>query len=237
MIGEGCTLPPSEGRIGAAAREGVFPRSRLLAAGITLLAGAGAIWLLGEWAAGRIAHLAGEGLRAALATRVDPASYLVDSLWTGVSVLAPLAGVILIAGVVPQGIAALVQRRKGGQTSTPVPRLAGEGRASGIAALLSAAVFGLAAIEIARRQGPAMIGAEDSVGAAEAISTLVASLLAAAGGVALLGGAIQLVFERGRIWRALHLSSSQAARDLRDQAGDREVRARMNALSRGGGAR
>lgn len=209
----GGAFPPSAARLLAAARAGRFPRSRLLVAGLSLAAGAGAIALFGAALAERLADLVRGGIAAG--GRVDPTA-------EAAAAAALAAGGALLLLVPPAAISlalalatALRARRGRGSTSTPLPPehprehapLAPRFAALGLMLPLFAWVLGR------HRDLPAAWMAGDA-GAAAGVARMALELLAAAGLACALAGLVELALIRARLWSALSLTRSQASREL-----------------------
>ena len=234
MEGEGRTIPPGDNRVEAAAREGIFPRSRLLPVGFALLGCSAVLHLGGRWMGERLSVLMRDGLEAAVGAQSDPAQHLEWAFKEGISVLVPLLAVALLGSAIPQIIVTVSARRRRGHTSTPLPRDRGPGFRGGLITLTALVLFGLLGFRIMKAGAAELFQAASPEILGGAILDLLVSLFAAAGAIALLAGVAELAWERTRIWRALHLSPSEAARDLRATRGDPRSRARMSQLARRG---
>jgi len=213
--GNGRHLPPSDARLAAAARDGMFPRSPVLALGAALAAFAAALGLSGRAIGAALEELVRGGLESAVRSRPDPATALVDTLLRGATLAAPLvlapACAALVAAVVP----ALWARRFGrGATSTPLPER--PPRTPERAVLYPAAAL-VAAIALAWGF------AEVDAAAGRIVEPIAAGIFAA--GIALLvAGLADLALQRTRLVEALSLTRSEARREQRTPATARRLR-------------
>lgn len=213
--GNGRFLPPSDARLAAAARTGMFPRSPLIAPGAALVAFGAVLGLGGQALGAALEGLVRDGLEAAVLTRPDPATALVDTLRRGAVVAAPLVLAPAVAALIAAVAPALWARRFGrGTTSTPLPerpprtpeRAVLYPAAAAIAALAMA--WGLAGVDAA----------------AGRIATPVATGIFVAGVALLLAGLADLAAQRTRLVEALSLTRSEARREQRTPETTRHLR-------------
>jgi flagellar biosynthesis protein FlhB len=232
MAEDGRTVPPSRARLAAAARAGVFPRSRLLVAGVALSAAGAVGYLLTEQLAEALAVLIGDGLQDAVGRRGDPGSVLVHGLARGLVLILPLVLIPAVLGVLAALAPAIAARRGGGSTSVPLP--APPRRvSSGVLALLALAVFALLALVIVREHGDAIARSLGGpVAGADWAGELIALLVLAAGATMVLAGLADLALERASLLRALALRPSDALREQRAARGDPRTRAQIRAQAR-----
>lgn len=196
----GAGLPPSEARLAAAARAGLFPRSPLLPLGAAFVGGGAALGALGDAVRGEMADLVRGGLDAALFSRPDPGEALVSALARGGALALPLVLAPGLAALAAALIPALVARRFGrGSTSAPLPEAPGFRPSR---AVLRAAAIAVAAAAILRGFAPGRLSLADAAGA-----------LVAAGAALVLAGLAELALERTRLLEALRLTRSEARRE------------------------
>jgi flagellar biosynthesis protein FlhB len=232
MVEDGRTVPPTRARLAAAARRGVFPRSRLLVAGATLTAAGAVGHLLGDQLTTSLTALVEQGLWSAVSERSDPGAALASTLGHGLVALLPLLLVPAAVGVVVALLPAIAARRGGGETSTPIP--ARTRRVSrGVLSLVAVVVYALLALLVVRSKGDLIAR---SLAGREADAAwggdLVALLVLAAGATMVLAGLADLALERAHLLGTLALRPSDALREQRATSGDPRVRARVRSRAR-----
>jgi flagellar biosynthesis protein FlhB len=238
MAEDGRTVPPPRARLAAAARAGVFPRSRLLVAGATLAAAGAVGLLLGEQIAAVLGALVEQGLSSAVAERGDPGMALASSLGRGLAAILPLVLIPAAVGVVVALIPAIVARRGGGETSVPVPRRPRRFSRGALTAV-ALAVFVLLALVALRDRGGQLARSVAGLDSDNAWGgDLVALLVLAAGATMALAGLADLALERAHLLRSLALRPVDARREERAASGDPRARAQVRSRLRDdGGAR
>lgn len=96
------TEPASPRRLEQAREEGQVPQSRELSAFFVLIAGTGALWVMGGWLAQRIAGLVSRGLTLDRSAAFDPAALttVLSSLaWGALASIGPLLMVLMVAAL------------------------------------------------------------------------------------------------------------------------------------------
>jgi flagellar biosynthesis protein FlhB len=232
MAEDGRSIPPSRARLAAAARAGVFARSRLLVSGAVLTAAGAAGYALADQLGAALAALVERGLLDATVQREGPGSALGSGLVEGLALILPLVLIPAAVGALAALAPAIAARRGGGTTSAPLP--APPRRASrGVLSAVALGVFALLALTIIRGHGDAIARSlrEPESGAAWA-GELIALLVLAAGATMVLAGLADLALERASLLRALALRPSEALREQRAASGDPRVRARIRAQTR-----
>jgi flagellar biosynthesis protein FlhB len=231
-------VPPSGARLAAAASAGIFPRSRMLSAGLVLLAAGALAILAGPLLGASLAELMRDGLERAFSLRAENGAAAATLLEAGrllAWIAAPLAVVALVAVLIPARLA----RRRGGQTAAPLPRVRERDSFSAALSIAAAAAVLLVAVWTLRRAaGPALERA--GAGSEAALCSLAAPfavLLVASGAILCTAGLAEVAWYRARIWRALHLDAAQARREAREQGGDERARQRMRARDPDGSLR
>jgi flagellar biosynthesis protein FlhB len=193
-------LKPTDARLAAAARAGLFPRSPLVALGAALAAVAIVLGCGGEELGSALADLVRGGLETAVLTRPDPILALVDALRSGAIIAAPLVLAPAAAALVASAAPALWARRHGpGSTAAPLPEAP---RMVAERAILSFAAAGVAAL--------ALIW---GLVAAHATLSRISAAIFVAGVALLLAGLADLALQRARLVEALSLNRSEARRE------------------------
>jgi flagellar biosynthesis protein FlhB len=228
----GRQVPPSEARLAAAARAGLFPRSRLLVTGSVLLGAGSAGYLARERIGAALRGILADGLASALARRGDPGMALADGIVVGFRALLPLLLAGALAGVVAALVPALAARRGRGSTAVRFPRRAARSR-TGVLAIAGVGLLALLALWLLRAYGgeaaQAARGEEVGVGW---IGELMAALVFGAGAIAFVLGLAELALARARLLGELALTPSEARREERAASGDRRVKERARTWAR-----
>jgi flagellar biosynthesis protein FlhB len=226
------SIPPSRARLAAAARAGVFARSRLLVAGVVLAAAGATGYLLSARLGAALVGLVEEGLLDAVRLRGDPGAALLAGIGRGLLAVLPLILVPGAVGALAAVLPALAARRGSGSTSVPLP--VRPSRASrGVLAAFAVALFALLALVIVRSYGGELALALRGEGSGGRwVFELLAVLVATAGATAALAGLADLALERASLLRALALRPADAVREERAASGDPRVRSRVRARAR-----
>lgn len=219
----GRVIPPSHERTAAAAREGLFAGSRILTGGLVLIVGAAMFGSMKEWMSQASVKLVREGLFDAVTLRPDPIAALYSCLGRGAVLLLPVAAALFTVASAGAVIPALMVRRGKGRTAISIPKEKPARISSFVLAATGVAVFTLLSVKIIGSHGFSFTGVGSS------FADLPFSLIAAAGVVMCLMGMIDLALRRARIWRSLHLTKSEAAKEERASFGDRAARSRVRA--------
>ena len=232
MVEDGRTVPPSRARLAAAARRGVFPRSRLLVAGATLAAAGAVGYLLGDQLDESCRALVEQGLVSAVTERDDPGAALAARLGHGLVLVLPLVAIPAAVAFLVSLLPALAARRGDGETSLPIPHRSRR-LSRGVLSLAALVVFALSALAIVRGKGDlvarAIAGRETEVAWA---GELIALLVLAAGGTMVLAGLADLALDRTHMLGTLALRPSEAQREQRAASGDPRVRAQVRSRAR-----
>ncbi len=216
--GEG-HLPPSEGRIAAAYRDGRFPRSGILASGVSLLLVAGALFWFGEPLLAAALDLPRRGLSDAL-SRSGSVDGMVSGFKAAAWILWPFFLLVLVGGGAFGVLPAIIARRKQGRTAVPLPSRAPSRLPRIALRLFGSLVFVLLALGIVRGLPPA----SDPLSLLSSLGRGMCRIAAAAGGILVLLGLAELILTRHAVWRSLFLDSAESRREERHQRGDPRVR-------------
>jgi flagellar biosynthesis protein FlhB len=209
-------IPPGQGRVAAAYREGRFPRSELLPGGVVLLTvSLGLLWL-GGGLAGGITELFGLGVTKVL-ERPAGTGAAMEMLTDTARLLLPWLGLMFAVGALFALLPALLGRRRRGRTAVPMPA-----PKRGLLALLVLRTFGvvllaLVALYIFKTLPLKGNGPLDILGT---IGTGVLRLGAACGATMIVVGAGELLLVRHLVWRSLFLDKSESLREQRAMHGD-----------------
>jgi hypothetical protein len=229
----GGAIPASVSRLHAAARRGLFPRSRLLVTGSALLAGAAALALGGERLATLLIGEVRGGLERSLLERGEPAAALAAAVG-----LALCAILLLLAAPATVSLAiglatALRARRARGVTAVPLPPERPRELSPAAPRLAALALMSVAIPWVLgrHRELPAawLAGDQDAAGGLAAAAV---ELLAAAGLACALAGVAELALVRARLRSALSLSRSEAGRERRAQGGAGRAQGEIHGLAR-----
>ncbi|MDD5306892.1 MAG: hypothetical protein PHU25_06175 [Deltaproteobacteria bacterium] len=232
----GRTIPPSRERLAAAARAGWPTGSGLFVSGLVLMAAAASLAFFGERAAAEAKALVAGGLRSAV-SRADPAEAAAESLRSGLSILALLAGPAVLAGIAFAVIPAVSARRGRGRTAVALPRPRPPRLILGtIGAACALAMLTTVALVWRRHAGVPWRFAAGEPGAGAELWSFFVELTAASGAIAALFGLAALAVGRHARWRALHLTPSEAKREERASAGSPRARGEARGRLRSGAA-
>ncbi len=212
------TVPPGQGRIAAAARAGLFPRSGAIPSGLGFLATACILTLFGEEAGQLLIGLLTDGLDVALWLRLSPVDALSKALGASVGLVLLLTIPLFLGAFLGAVVPAVVAKRRRGRTAVPLPRPPKIRLVLGVIQMAGLSLIVLLALYIFRGHFGAvwrLLGGE--LGAALILFQAFVKLLAAGGFVMLLVGGIELVISRQAIWKSLFLDRLEARRE--DRAG------------------
>lgn len=223
-------IPPSSGRIAAAARAGLFPASSLLASGMSLFLCAGMGWLLAEPVLREAKALMSSSLQQAVSSGGVPATPSLVSAAAGVVVpMLLLLAVVFTGALVGAGIPALIARRRTGRTAVPLPKAPSGTLQMGVVRLLGAAVFVL--IAVAALRGAVSDLRTDHHVLLAAVRTI-CQLTAVLGAILILLGLVEWTLRRHLILRALRLDTAEARRERRADEGEPRIKQRRLARAR-----
>ncbi len=218
-----------------AARAGLFPVPPTLVFGAAMLATAGVLAIASRWVSTGMVEMTSQALTRAV-SRGEPWPALQAVLRGGVVFVLPLLGAVLVAVLIAAGVPALVVRRGKPRTSVSLPRVGSRSAAILVFRGTGVLVFALVAVKTMRDHAiliPDLI--DGRLTALAHLREILVNLFAGAGVIGGIVGLMELVYQRHRVWRALHLNRSEANREARAAGGDRSVRAEQRRRSRIGG--
>jgi len=220
-----------------AARAGLFPRSGAFIGGLALLAVAAVLATTSEELGRSLVTLAGQGLTWAAAPPSDPWSALKELLKGGALLVLPILVAAFLAALAGAVLPAIIARRHRGRSAVPLPDAPTERVPLAVLRSLGVCVAVLLFAQIVRsHSGVVWRLADGDLGAGAELLNAFCQVLACFGAVMLLVGLMEIAVMRRAIWKALHLSSSEARREERAAGGDEAVkregmrRARREAL-------
>ena len=112
------SVPPSDGRLAAAARSGMFPTSGTWVSGLAFVFLAGLLAVGGQGLASGLVELVRGGLTTAVRGDGDPVGALVDGLLAGALLLLPfMLGVFVVAAAGAVLPAVWARRSRAGTTA------------------------------------------------------------------------------------------------------------------------
>jgi len=230
---------PSEGRILAATRAGLVPRTRLLLSAFVFFAAAGVLLFFGPHLREVIEEMLREEIRAAVEPR-SPGAAVSRLALRAAWILAPLLGAVF--AVTTLGTLLIFARRRSerGLTVAPLPSVPADRIARLAVRLFTILVFALFVSFRWRARFPAFYGfARGEPSAGESIWMLAVEILAGAGALMLLGGLAEYLISRASLLRALRLDNRDARRERRVEGRGGPVRdaLRRRAMNGGDGAR
>jgi flagellar biosynthesis protein FlhB len=226
------TVPPGEGRVAAATRAGLFPRSGAIVSGFVLLTMAWLLSFFGLDAGQYLQDLTRFALDAPF-SRPEPVSAILTTFTSAASKTLPFLAMVFLIALLVALLPVIIAKRRGGNTAVPLPKAPKTVGATLVINLLGSGVFLLLVLYILRRrigalwpfiQGDYERGSSLLLGASE--------MLAAGGIVLLFVGLAQIIVARHFLWRALFLSSSEARREARDARGDPAVKREQRRLAK-----
>ncbi len=222
-------IPPSSGRIAAAAKAGVFPTSNLLPSGISLLLTAALGWLFAE----PVLRGANVLMTLSVERAVSPGGAPVSSLESAAAgVLGPVLlffALLFTGAFAGAGVPALIARRRAGRTAVPLPQIPAGTLPLGMLRLFGAGLFLLIALAVVRS---AAVNVQATPSVLLSGGRAVCQLTAVLGGILILLGLIEWTLRRHLIFRALHLNTAEARRESRAHEGEPNVKRRQLARAR-----
>jgi flagellar biosynthesis protein FlhB len=240
------TEPASSRRIEQAREEGNVPQSRELTAFMVLAAGTGALWVLGDWFAGRTTRLLSEGLRFDRrdAFEVEQMALTAAHLSSEALVtLAPLFVLTIIAAILaPAAVGGFVFSAKALQFDFGrMNPIKGIGRmfswqsvAELTKALLKALLIGSIIYWVVRnKQGElfALISQPVEMGLAAFVKLLLNALMAVVAGVAVIA-LIDVPFQLWQYYDRLKMTREEVRQEHKEMEGDPQLKARIRSQQR-----
>jgi flagellar biosynthesis protein FlhB len=220
MTENGRFIPPHPGREAAAAQKGLFPRSRMLVVGFSLLATSAALFGFQSRVGQGFVSLFEKGLAEAIHRHLP----LGNALSCAASeVLLPFLCLCLapfIGATLGAWVPVLIFRKTRGSTAVPLPKIDGGKWETAIFRLFGALVFCLVALYIVRDFRLVRISPG---GVISAVGILLLRLLTALGGILTLVGIGELLIMRVAIFHGLFLNRSEARQEHRALRGSPEM--------------
>jgi len=219
------TVPPRQGRIAHAAREGLFSHSAALLPGATLLAAAVLIDFRGPEGVASLSVFFKDSLTHAVATREAPGELLMESLVAGARLIVPVLLVVFVAGAIATLAPVLWARRHRGRTAVPLPDKPQPKIVLTTIRATGAVIFLLLSFKILR-DAPWGWSTSPNVNFAQLaeVGQILQKLLFAGGAMLLLVALVELSVMRTEILRALRLNSLESRREERSAGGDPAVK-------------
>ncbi len=240
------TEQPSPRRIEQAREEGQVPQSRELSTFLVLIVGVTALWLMGEWIAGRVLGALRHGFAFEREVAFDTQLMLRDfgDLFTAVLLtMLPLFAILMVAAVAaPILLGGFVFSPKAlGLKFERMNPIKGFGRmfsvhglAELVKSVLKALVIGTIGVFVVMREQQSVFGLM-SMPLERAIPEFVQTLMFAAMliilGLALIA-LIDVPFQLWQYYRKLRMTKDEVKRENKEQEGDPHVKARVRALQR-----
>lgn len=240
------TEQPSSRRLEQAREEGQIPQSRELSTFLVLIAGIGALWMMGEWISGRILGI----LRASFAierARAFDAKLMLESfgdLFTdalltmmplfGILMVAAIAAPVLMGGFVfaPKMLGLKLERMNPIQGIGRMFSL--HGLAELVKSLLKAAVVGLMGVFAVWREHEHIFGLTgEAVEAAvpDFLEMVLFATLLIIMGLAILA-LIDVPFQLWQYNKKLRMTKEEVKRESKEQEGDPQMKGRIRAMQR-----
>ena len=240
------TEQPSSRRLEQAREEGQVPQSRELSTFLVLIAGIGALWMMGEWISGRILGMLRAGFAIERARAFD-ATLMLESfgdLFTeALLTMMPLFGILMIAAIaapVLMGGFVFAPKMLGLKLERMNP-LQGIGRmfsmhglAELVKSLLKAAVVGLMGVFAVWREHEHIFGLTgQAVEAAvpDFLEMVLFATLLIIMGLAILA-LIDVPFQLWQYNKKLRMTKEEVKRESKEQEGDPQVKGRIRAMQR-----
>ncbi|MCC4115296.1 flagellar type III secretion system protein FlhB [Aromatoleum toluclasticum] len=240
------TEQPSSRRLEQAREEGQVPQSRELSTFLVLIAGIGALWMMGEWMSGRILGMLRAGFAIERARAFDPKLMLesfgalfTDALLTmlplfGVLMVAAIAAPVLMGGFVfaPKMLGLKLERMN------PIQGIGRMFSMHGVAELvksvLKAAVVGLMGVFAVWREHEHIFGLTgEAVEAAvpDFLEMVLFATVLIIMGLAILA-LIDVPFQLWQYNKKLRMTKEEVKRESKEQEGDPQVKGRIRAMQR-----
>ncbi|NMF98597.1 flagellar biosynthesis protein FlhB [Aromatoleum toluolicum] len=240
------TEQPSSRRLEQAREEGQVPQSRELSTFLVLIAGIGALWMMGEWISGRILGMLRAGFAIERARAFDAKLMLesfgdlfTEALLTmmplfGILVLAAIAAPVLMGGFVfaPKMLGLKLERMNPIQGIGRMFSM--HGLAELVKSLLKAAVVGLMGVFAVWREHEHIFGLTgEAVEAAvpDFLEMVLFATLLIIMGLAILA-LIDVPFQLWQYNKKLRMTKEEVKRESKEQEGDPQMKGRIRAMQR-----
>lgn len=240
------TEQPSSRRLEQAREEGQVPQSRELSTFLVLIAGVGALWMMGEWISGRMLGMLRAGFAIERARAFDAKLMLerfgdlfTDALLTmmplfGVLMVAAIAAPVLMGGFVfaPKMLGLKLERMNPIQGIGRMFSM--HGLAELVKSLLKAAVVGLMGVFAVWREHEHIFGLTgEAVEAAvpDFLEMVLFATLLIIMGLAILA-LIDVPFQLWQYNKKLRMTKEEVKRESKEQEGDPQMKGRIRAMQR-----
>ncbi|MCK9984350.1 MAG: flagellar biosynthesis protein FlhB [Azoarcus sp.] len=240
------TEQPSSRRLEQAREEGQVPQSRELSTFLVLIAGVGALWMMGEWISGRMLGMLRAGFAIERARAFDAKLMLEsfgdlfnDALLTmmplfGVLMVAAIAAPVLMGGFVfaPKMLGLKLERMNPIQGIGRMFSM--HGLAELVKSLLKAAVVGLMGVYAVWREHEHIFGLTgEAVEAAvpDFLEMVLFATLLIIMGLAILA-LIDVPFQLWQYNKKLRMTKEEVKRESKEQEGDPQMKGRIRAMQR-----
>lgn len=240
------TEQPSSRRLEQAREEGQVPQSRELSTFLVLIAGVGALWMMGEWISGRMLGMLRAGFAIERARAFDAKLMLesfgdlfTDALLTmmplfGVLMVAAIAAPVLMGGFVfaPKMLGLKLERMNPIQGIGRMFSM--HGLAELVKSLLKAAVVGLMGVYAVWREHEHIFGLTgEAVEAAvpDFLEMVLFATLLIIMGLAILA-LIDVPFQLWQYNKKLRMTKEEVKRESKEQEGDPQMKGRIRAMQR-----
>lgn len=240
------TEQPSSRRLEQAREEGQVPQSRELSTFLVLIAGVGALWMMGEWISGRMLGMLRAGFAIERARAFDAKLMLesfgdlfIDALLTmmplfGILMVAAIAAPVLMGGFVfaPKMLGLKLERMNPIQGIGRMFSM--HGLAELVKSLLKAAVVGLMGVFAVWREHEHIFGLTgEAVEAAvpDFLEMVLFATLLIIMGLAILA-LIDVPFQLWQYNKKLRMTKEEVKRESKEQEGDPQMKGRIRAMQR-----
>ncbi|SIQ32884.1 flagellar biosynthetic protein FlhB [Aromatoleum tolulyticum] len=240
------TEQPSSRRLEQAREEGQVPQSRELSTFLVLIAGVGALWMMGEWISGRMLGMLRAGFAIERARAFDAKLMLesfgdlfTDALLTmmplfGVLMVAAIAAPVLMGGFVfaPKMLGLKLERMNPIQGIGRMFSM--HGLAELVKSLLKATVVGLMGVYAVWREHEHIFGLTgEAVEAAvpDFLEMVLFATLLIIMGLAILA-LIDVPFQLWQYNKKLRMTKEEVKRESKEQEGDPQMKGRIRAMQR-----
>jgi flagellar biosynthetic protein FlhB len=240
------TEPASPRRLEQAREEGQVPQSRELATFLVLIAGTGALWVMGGWLMQRVSGIVSRGLSIERAAAFDVGrlpQVLVDLAGEALLSLAPLFVVLLLAAVAaPILLGGFVLSPKALQADlSRLDPIKGLGRMFSthslgelVKAILKSLLVGGVAAWVAWREKDnlfALIGQPLDTGLAAMGHVVLFSAISIVAALALIAGA-DVPFQLWQYHKRLRMTKEELRQEAKELEGDPQLKARIRSQQR-----
>jgi flagellar biosynthesis protein FlhB len=221
-------IPPGAGRVAAAARAGLFPRTPLISTGTAFLCVAFIFYLFFEEGSAALTDFLGQGIEMAVSSGTLPLAVLPTQIGIIVYKLLAFLLVVFLGAFLGAAIPALWAKRKRGRTAVPLPQIPKAKTTQFVLRMTGALVFTVLALYVLKNRWQPLSSSGSPIAGAQALFTeltiLAYKLPALAAFVMIMVGITELLTYRYLILRSLFLDSYELRLEQRAAGGDASVR-------------